>query len=353
MRKPPARKIAILLIVLAILTVFIVDSIQQGITVFHSIGLFFDRIAKSVRSWNEMGNMGDKNEYMLMLLALAFLICVILTPYGRREIKRFFNSREPDEDYYQKDKELYREQITLEGLSPYEPLLKSLAKDAGIREVVFRYNDEVEIIRTIERPGYVPIIEIGNGFFSGLSRACEITMREQFMRFSIFHELTHVKHHDPMNTIWLRVISIIVWLFGFIVIGFSSVAPALRLLLLFIWIVFISALARNGYWSQCAEYRADIEALALLSMSGDDIDSLYYTFSRCFPKMVDEKKVGIKTTMVYLLKVMKGSAATSDADAHPSLQQRMVYAKKYKKWTIISYVDGAIQVMRSVISSGT
>lgn len=33
MRKPPARKTAILLIVLAILTVF------------HSIGLFFDRIA--------------------------------------------------------------------------------------------------------------------------------------------------------------------------------------------------------------------------------------------------------------------------------------------------------------------
>lgn len=85
-RKPPARKIAILLIVLAILTVFIVDSFQQGITVFLSIGLFFDRMLKALVSCVKTAGIscgrGEKNcKNAVTIIRFAEIHHVTVKPY--------------------------------------------------------------------------------------------------------------------------------------------------------------------------------------------------------------------------------------------------------------------------------
>lgn len=272
---------------------------------------------------------------VLSILAIIIFVILLATKFGRRTIKRYFDPKEPDEEYYEKDKS-YRGKIKVEGLEQYEPLFDNLAKKAGINEVVFRYNSDV-IIHSIEQSGYVSVIEIGDGFLDRLSRIRNTAARNQFFSFAVSHELIHIKYHDPMNITWLNITSVILWLDGLILIGLipllliphpSLFFMGLHFSCIIFWFCFITVIPRQSYWSHCAEYRADREALIL---NRANVDVIFTAFSRCFPEMKDKHKVGVNDMVKNLWNALTGKAATLDTYAHPSLSQRRQEAQRKLK----------------------
>jgi len=221
-------------------------------------------------------------------------------------------------------------------LDKYELLLYDLAKKAGINEVIFRYNSNI-IIRSVEQSGYVSVIRIDNRFLHRLSSIRNTAARNQFISFAISHELIHIKYHDPMNITWLHIASVVLWLDGLLLIGLTPLLLTiqssfifiwLRFLCIVIWFGFVSFIPRQSYWSHCAEYRADREALIL---SEADVNVVFTAFSLCFPEMKEEYKVGMSAIAKILWDMLIGNTSTSDAYAHPSLSLRWREAQRKQK----------------------
>ncbi len=338
LRKPPARKFALALITLHLLALF-VFSAEDGEPFYLNMWNFIKEVYMTGRVFRDSGAGMPENAFSfynaLEILAAIIFIALLLTKSGRRSIKRQFDPNEPDEEYYEKNKS-YRGKITVEGLDKYKPLLNDLAKKAGINEVIFRYNSNI-IIRTVEQSGYVSVIEIGDGFLKRLSIIRNTAVRNQFVFFAISHELIHIKYHDPMNITWLNIASVVLWLDGLLLIGLTPLLLTiqssfifiwLRFLCIVIWFGFVSFIPRLSYWSHCAEYRADREALIL---NRANVNVVFTAFSLCFPEMKEEYKIGMGAIAKILWDMLIGNASMSDAYAHPSLSQRWREAQRKQK----------------------
>ncbi len=323
---------------------------------------FFKKVFVDSRAFINMGAGRPADAFsfddVLLIPAAIILIIFLVTKYGRRFLKQYFDPNEPGEKYYEQDKS-YRGKIKVEGLDGFEPFLYDLVKRAGINEVVFRYNPNVTI-HSIEQSGYVSVIELGDEFLDKLSRIRNAAARNQFLSFAVSHELIHIKYHDPMNIIWLNVASVVLWLDGFLLIGLallllskhlSFMSVAIRFACIVFWICYASVVARSSYWSHCAEYRADREALIL---SRTNVDVVFAAFSRCFPEMKESYKVGAGDVIKNLWNSLIGRGEILDSYAHPSLAQRKQEAQRKQgmnngEWGLSDYFRVAVLTITAQI----
>ncbi len=354
MRKPPARKFALTLIILHFLASFIPYT-EDDAPFFINMWNFFKKVFVDSRTFINMGAGRPADAFsfddVLLIPAAIILIIFLVTKSGRRFLKQYFDPNEAGEKYYEQDKS-YRGKIKVEGLDGFELFLYDLAEKAGIHEVVFRYNPNATI-HSIEQSGYVSVIELGDEFLNRLSRIRNTAVRNQFLSFAVSHELIHIKYHDPMNIIWLNVASVVLWLDGFLLIGLvplllsehpSLMSVAIRFACIVFWICYASVVARSSYWSHCAEYRADREALIL---SGANVDVVFTAFSRCFPEMRESYKIGVGDVVKNLWNALIGRGEILDSYAHPSLSQRRQEAQRKQEtnngeWGIFDYFRVAV-----------
>lgn len=316
-----------------------------GNRIVHNLKEFVCTVIDEGRQFSYQGFQGNPISHVFEVVTLSILaiamVAIILTGNGKyfwNTIKRMFNPRLPEEEY-DKINDTFKGKLTvLKGLEDVQLLLEQISEDMGVDEVVFRYIDaESVLIQTIEQSGYVSIVEIGKPFLNQLSGKETDEIREQVFRFSICHELTHVRHHDAMNLRWVAIFSLLIWIDGFLAMlalqYINIIPPSVLLVFKVTWLIFGSAFCRPSVWSYGFEYRADRTAM---SVSGiDDSEALFSYLTTLFPQMRGHKKAKLR-------KIMFSRRNSTAEYAHPTVDERKKELISHNEWHWIDFIRIAV-----------
>ena len=300
----------------------------------HIVG-FSIKVYETAEAFEPLGNRGKSVALICIITLVLLSIWSIKTDGWKkyiRDVRRVFSSRIPPLEYDELNNS-YKGHINIlsEELEVDRKPIENACNKSGFKEANIVLNSEMNAdVKTEEIENYIPTIEIGNGFLTRIKYTGK--SRNMLLEFAIAHELSHVRHNDPINLAWTVVFFIITWFDGFMLIGFSiNILSILAVPLLMIWLFFFMVFASPTFWSHSFELRADREALDALGYDSNDIFNL---LSTCYPKLPEPKRN--KNILYGIFRFTQGEDA--ETTSHPTIEERKLASNRVKKWTAIQYL---------------